>query len=153
MYIEQQDADRRCKLSRDERESVRPEECKSPQLCFQPPLLPIVRTFDNHFVRIRVHVVDLMPSRPAVPAYGIHIREGFAARRAPECIGMLRALVGLEAAVRMSHPSAKRTVQLMHRALEATGTTNGIAPAPEWNNAEHARTLVPENYKYRCLRC
>ena len=78
---------------------------------FQLPLLPIVRTCDNHFVRIRVHVVDLMPSRPAVPAYGIHIREGFAARRAPECIGMLRALVGLEAAVRISHPSAKRAVQ------------------------------------------
>ena len=111
MYIEQQDADRRCKLSRGARESVRPEECKSPQFFPQPLLLPIVRTCDNHFVRIRVHVVDLMPSRPAVPAYGLHIREGFAARRAPESIGMLRALVGLEAAVRMSHPSAKRAVQ------------------------------------------
>ena len=71
----------------------------------------IVRTCDKHFVRIRVHVVDLMPSRPAVPAYGLHIREGFATRRALEFIGMLRALVGLEAAVRMSLPSAKRAVQ------------------------------------------
>ena len=75
------------------------------------PLLLIARTCDNHFVRIRVHVVDLMPSRPAVPAYGLYIREGFAARRAPECIGMLRALVGLETAVRTSHPSANRAVQ------------------------------------------
>ena len=37
----------------------------------------------------------------------------------------------------------------MHRALEATGTTNGIAPAPEWNSAQHAKTLrhAPENYE------
>ena len=109
--MKQQDADRRCKLSREARESVKPKKCKSLQLFFQPSLLPIVGTCDNYFVQIRVHVVDLMPSRPAVPAYGIHIREGFAARRAPECIGMLRALVGLEAAVRISHPSAKRAVQ------------------------------------------
>ena len=35
----------------------------------------------------------------------------------------------------------------MHRALEATGTTNGIAPAPEWNSAQHAKTFAPENYE------
>ena len=35
----------------------------------------------------------------------------------------------------------------MHRALEATGTTNGIAPGPEWNSAQHAKTFAPENYE------
>ena len=35
----------------------------------------------------------------------------------------------------------------MHRALEATGTTNGIAAGPEWNSAQHAKTLAPENYE------
>ena len=35
----------------------------------------------------------------------------------------------------------------MHRALEATGTTNGIGPGPEWNSAQHAKTFAPENYE------
>ena len=35
----------------------------------------------------------------------------------------------------------------MHRALEATGTTNGIAAGPEWNSAQHAKTFAPENYE------
>ena len=35
----------------------------------------------------------------------------------------------------------------MHRALEATGTTNGIAAGPEWNSAQHATTFAPENYE------
>ena len=35
----------------------------------------------------------------------------------------------------------------MHRALEATGTTNGIAPGPEWNSAQHAKTFAQENYE------
>ena len=32
----------------------------------------------------------------------------------------------------------------MHRASEATGTTNGIAAAPEWNSAQHAKTFGPK---------
>ena len=35
----------------------------------------------------------------------------------------------------------------MHRALEATGTTNGIAPGPEWKSAQHAKTFARENYE------
>ena len=35
----------------------------------------------------------------------------------------------------------------MHRALEATGTTNGIAQAPKWNSSQHAKTFAPENYE------
>ena len=35
----------------------------------------------------------------------------------------------------------------MRRALDATGTTNGIAPAPEWNSAQHAKTFAPEDYE------
>ena len=35
----------------------------------------------------------------------------------------------------------------MHRALEATGTTNGIAPGPEWKSAQHAKTFAGENYE------
>ena len=35
----------------------------------------------------------------------------------------------------------------MHLALDATGTTNGIAPAPEWNSSQHAKTFAPENYE------
>ena len=35
----------------------------------------------------------------------------------------------------------------MHRALVATGTTNGIGPGPEWNSAQHAKTFAPENYE------
>ena len=146
--MKQQDADRRCKLSREARESVKPKECKSLQLFFQPSLLPIVRTCDNYFVRIRMHVVDLMPSRPAVPAYGIHIREGFAARRAPECIGMLRALVGLEAAVRMSHPSAKRALQTnapsfgRNRHYKRHSTSPGVQQC-----SASKKTFAPENYE------
>ena len=35
----------------------------------------------------------------------------------------------------------------MHRALEATGITNGIGPGPEWNSAQHAKTFAPEDYE------
>ena len=35
----------------------------------------------------------------------------------------------------------------MHLALEATGTTNGIAPGPEWKSAQHAKTFARENYE------
>ena len=35
----------------------------------------------------------------------------------------------------------------MHWALEATGTTNGIAPGPEWKSAQHAKTFAREDYE------
>ena len=149
-------------MSREERESVRPEECTLPQLCFQPALLPIVRTCDNHFVRIRVHVVDLMPSRSAVPAYGIHIREGFAAKRASECIGMLPALVGLEAAVRISYPSAKRALQTNasrlggNRYYERHGTRSRVEERSACNQQDVNRRwgfLVKRPLCVSCLSC
>ena len=94
-----------------------------------------------------MHVVGLMLSRSAVPAYGLHIREGFAAKRASECIGMLPALVGLEAAVRISYPSAKRALQTNapglggNRHYKRHSTRSGV------ESAQHAKTFAPENYE------